>query len=210
MAGLFHETHTFVPQHTVLADFSIRRGKKILDRLGDGSTIDGFLEVAASKGWDVVPIVDYTALPAGTVEQEVLDSYWSELETGLRDALSSEKGLDGIWLALHGAMVTTECEDPEGELLSRMRQHPGAENLPLFGVFDLHATFTGPWRNMPMVWWPIAKTLTRMRAKPPCGRATLAGSSFRGGHDSADDVAKRADHVAADGHRHGRPPDARS
>ncbi|MBN9311396.1 M81 family metallopeptidase, partial [Devosia sp.] len=54
----------------------------------------------------------------------------------------AEGGLDGIWLALHGAMVTTESVDPEGELLARIRRIPGAAELPLFGVFDLHATFT--------------------------------------------------------------------
>lgn len=142
LAGLFHETHTFVSSVTGLADFTTRRGQQILDRWGDGSTIDGFLEVAAGEDWEVIPIVEFTALPSGTVEHSVLETYWTELETGLREALSTSAGLDGIWLALHGAMVTSECEDPEGELLSRIRRIPGAEALPLFGVFDLHATFT--------------------------------------------------------------------
>ena len=61
--------------------------------------------------------------------------------TALRRELQGS-GLDGIWLALHGAMVTTECADPEGELLGRIRAVPGADALPLFGAFDLHATFT--------------------------------------------------------------------
>ena len=52
------------------------------------------------------------------------------------------EGIDGIWLALHGAMVTTGSDDPEGDLLERIRALPGAKNLPLFAVFDLHANFT--------------------------------------------------------------------
>jgi microcystin degradation protein MlrC len=142
LAGLFHETHTFVSSRTRLGDFATRHGQELLDRRGDGSTIDGFLEVAESEDWEVVPVIDFTALPSGTVEHDVLETYWSGLEAGLREALSSEARLDAIWFALHGAMVTSECEDPEGELLSRIRQIPGAEALPLFGVFDLHATFT--------------------------------------------------------------------
>jgi microcystin degradation protein MlrC len=140
-AGLFHETHTFVPEPTRLADFSIRRGADVLARRGDGSTIDGFIEVADGAGWEIVPVADYGALPAGPVEHGVFEAFWTELEGALRRELRGG-GLDGLWLALHGAMVTTECEDPEGELLARIRAVPGAGDLPLFGVFDLHATFT--------------------------------------------------------------------
>ena len=52
-------------------------------------------------------------------------------------------GLDAIYLSLHGAMVTTELEDPEGELLARIRAMPGArEAADLLRVCDLHATLT--------------------------------------------------------------------
>ena len=141
LAGLFHETHTFVDETTSIADYSMNRGAAIVARRGDGSTIDGFLEVAEREGWEVVPIVDYSALPSGTTEQAVFEQFWTELRSGIADALKAG-GLDGIWLGLHGAMVTTKSVDPEGELLGRIRRIPGAEALPLFGVFDLHATFT--------------------------------------------------------------------
>ena len=58
LAGLFHETHTFVDEITGIADYSINRGEAITARRGDGSTIDGFLEVAEREGWEVVPFVD--------------------------------------------------------------------------------------------------------------------------------------------------------
>lgn len=140
-AGFFHETHTFVPELTRLSDFSIRRGAVLLARRGDGSMIDGFLEVAHQSAWDIIPVADYGALPAGPVDHAVMEAFWVELADALRGELQTG-GLDGIWLALHGAMVTTECEDPEGELLRRIRAVPGAQELPVFGVFDLHATFT--------------------------------------------------------------------
>ncbi len=38
--------------------------------------------------------------------------------------------------------VTDACEDPDGELLERIRAVPGATALPIFGVYDLHATLT--------------------------------------------------------------------
>lgn len=141
LGALFHETHSFVDEITGLADFTIRQGEELLQRRGDGSTVDGFLEVAAAEGWEVLPTVDYTALPAGTVDHAVFESFLREFDAGLRAALVAG-GLDGIWLALHGAMVTTECPDPEGALLAHIRSVPGCETLPVFGVFDLHANFT--------------------------------------------------------------------
>lgn len=141
LAGLFHETHTFVDEITGLDEFTINRGDAVIARRGDGSTIDGFLKVAEAEGWEVVPVADFSALPSGTADHAVFELFWTELRAGLVAALANG-GLDGIWLALHGAMVTTESVDPEGELLARIRTVPRAEELPLFGVFDLHATFT--------------------------------------------------------------------
>ena len=141
LAGFFHETHTFVADATPVADFAIRRGEALMARAGDGSTVDGFLEVAAAEGWSVVPVAEYTALPSGPIEHEVLEAFCDELAAGVAAALA-DGGLAGIWLALHGAGVTTGCVDVEGEILARLRTVPGAEALPIFGVFDLHATFT--------------------------------------------------------------------
>lgn len=121
--------------------FRIRRGEALLARAGDGSTVDGFLEVAAGEGWSVVPVCEYTAMPAGPIEHEVFEIFWQEFEAGLKAALA-DGPLDAIWLALHGAGVTTECEDIEGTFLARIRAVPGTETLPIFGVFDLHANFT--------------------------------------------------------------------
>ncbi|HTN97102.1 MAG TPA: M81 family metallopeptidase, partial [Nordella sp.] len=140
LAGLFHETHSFTEDVTRLADFAIRQGDEVLARRGDGSTVDGFLEVAEAQDWEVVPACDYTALPSGIVAHEVFEAFWTDLAKTLETGLA--QGLDGIWLALHGAMVTTECLDPEGELLARLRAVQGAGQLPIFAVFDLHANFT--------------------------------------------------------------------
>ncbi len=140
LAGFFHETYTFVGDVTPLADFSFHRGAALLARAGDGSTIDGFLEVAAREGWDVVPTLDAMALPSGTIDHAVFEAFWDELEPAVMEATRTP--LDGVWLALHGAAVTTGCDDVEGELLERLRRIPALAGLPIFGVFDLHATFT--------------------------------------------------------------------
>lgn len=137
LAGLFHETNTFVAQPTTLADFEVSRGAELLAFLGNGSPMDGFLHAARDFGWEVVPGVDFRCAPSGPVDDAVLETFWNELRARLETALKD--GLDAIFLVLHGAMATVGEPDVEGEILERIRQLPGAETLPVFAVLDLHA-----------------------------------------------------------------------
>ena len=140
LAGLYHETNTFVAEVTGVEQFSIRRGAELLACAGDGSPVDGFLEVATEERWSVVPAVSFSATPSGPVADAVFEEFWTALADAFATASASR--LDAIFLALHGAMVTETIEDPEGELLQRLRALPGAASLPIFGVFDLHASFS--------------------------------------------------------------------
>src|SRR5690349_16431136 len=140
IAGIFHETHSFSGDTTGLEGFVIHRGQQILDRRGDASQVDGFLSVAEREGWEVVPSAVYTGGASGTVDHAVFETFWSEVKPALEKAL--DDGLDAIHLSLHGAMVTSECDDPEGELMARIRALPGADTLPIYCVGDLHATLT--------------------------------------------------------------------
>ena len=138
--GLFHETHTFLPQPTRWADFAVTSGEAILAKAGDESPTAGFLEEAARHGWEVVPTVDARAMPSGPVEDAAFAQFWSEFEQRARPALA--KGVDAIFLVLHGAMATVSIEDVEGELLARLRALPGGAKPPVFGVLDLHGNIS--------------------------------------------------------------------
>lgn len=138
--GLFHETHTFLPEPTTWADFQVTLGADILGKEGDESPTAGFLEEARRFGWEVVPTIDARATPSGPVEDAAFERYWAEFEQRARPALAA--GVDAIFLVLHGAMATPLLEDVEGELLARVRALPGAAQLPLFGVLDLHGNIT--------------------------------------------------------------------
>lgn len=140
VAGIAHETHSFTPDITGLDKFTIHRGAQIPARRGDASQLDGFLSVAEREGWQVVPGAVYAGGASGIVDHAVFESFWNDTRPALEQGLAT--GLDGIFLSLHGAMVTSQCDDPEGELLSRIRAIRGAENLPIFGVGDLHGTLT--------------------------------------------------------------------
>jgi microcystin degradation protein MlrC len=138
IAGIYHETHTFVPGRTALADFAILCGREFWKTVGEPSPLGGAMEVARACGWDVVPAVDYRAIPSGTVEDAVLEAWWGEVQETAHTALQ-DGPLDGVYLVLHGAMVTETCRDVEGELLKRLRSIAGLADIPLVGVTDLHA-----------------------------------------------------------------------
>lgn len=139
-AGLFHETHTFLDERTRWEDFAVVCDQDVLSRRGDGSPTDGFLTTADELGFEVVPTIDARATPSGMVTDAAFERFWSEFERRARPALAA--GVEGIFLVLHGAMVTESHPDLEGEFLTRLRALPGAQGVPLFGVLDLHANVT--------------------------------------------------------------------
>lgn len=140
VAGLFHETHTFLAGSTGLADFEVKVGAQMLECAGDASPLGGALAAAKEFGWTVLPTADFRASPSATVTDEVVESFWREFHQRAEPELA--RGVDGIFLVLHGAMVSESLPDVEGELLARLRALPGAERVPVFGVFDLHANFS--------------------------------------------------------------------
>ncbi len=139
-AGLFHETHTFVDNLTRWSDFDVVCGNDVFKKRGDASPTDGFLEEAERLEFEVIPTVDARATPGGIVADEAFEAFWTEFEKRARPALLA--GVDGIFLILHGAMVTETYADLEGEFLTRLRALPGAATTPIFGVLDLHANVT--------------------------------------------------------------------
>ncbi|MFM9961603.1 MAG: M81 family metallopeptidase [Planctomycetaceae bacterium] len=140
IAGLFHETHTFLTERTPWSAFTVRRGNEFFTASGDGSPLAGVLDIADERGWEVIPTIDARATPSGTVEDQVFEQFWSELRATAEPAL--QQGLDGIYLVLHGAMVTETIRDPEGELVRRLRGLPGGNEVPIGGVLDLHGNIS--------------------------------------------------------------------
>jgi len=134
IAGLFHETHTFLDGLTPLSDFQIRRGEELWAFKGDSSPLGGVLELADEFGWEMIPAADYRAQPSAMVADEVIEQFWNDLAP-----YAAKAGYDAIYLVLHGAMVSQTILDVEGEILHRLRTLTA---VPIFGVFDLHANFS--------------------------------------------------------------------
>ena len=139
IAGFQHETNTFAPIATRFEDFDrggswpgITRGQAVIDVFSNlNIPIGGFIGAAAD--FDLIPILWAAAEPAAHVEQSAFDRIAAEICDGIAGA----GALDGVYLDLHGAMVTEDFEDGEGELLRRVRQTVGPD-LPIAVSLDLH------------------------------------------------------------------------
>lgn len=142
LAGLFHETNTFLQSLTTTEGFKVNHGEELLKFEGDPSPLGGVLEVARERGWEVVPAVDLRAMPGPTVADGVVELFWRSFREVAEK--QTRDGVDGIFLVLHGAMVSESFGDVEGEILWRVRGLDGLSGIPLCGVLDLHANFTEP------------------------------------------------------------------
>ena len=138
VAGLSHQTNTFVGGRTGLEDFEVRRGEEIL--LNNAAPIAGVSEVGREKDWEILPVVDMWAMPGATVADAVVDLFWAEFQA-VADS-EAMNGVDGVFVILHGAMVSESVRDVEGEILRRMRGIEHLSDVPICGVMDLHANFT--------------------------------------------------------------------
>jgi microcystin degradation protein MlrC len=138
LARFFHETHTMMGSFTDASKFVFRQGRELLDSEGDASPLGGMLEFAKQHGWEILPTAEAYAFPSGTIKHDVFERFWDAFYDKAIGPLES-KTIDAIYLVLHGASVTDECEDVDGEFLSRIRQLPNCQDLPIYGVYDLHA-----------------------------------------------------------------------
>ena len=138
IGGIIHESNTFSQDKTDFQDFSNRvvlRGTDIEPEFSTSAhEVGGFLAGAEQFGFDVVPTVVANATPAGPVTDQALDELTAELIDRLREA----QPIDGLLLALHGAMVVESFPDGDAEVLRRLRKALGDE-LPIVVTHDAHA-----------------------------------------------------------------------
>lgn len=143
-AELSHETNVFSVTPTDLAAFSasgIARGDAILDRSnGTNSAFGGFTRGASAEGFALLPVLSVWATPSGMVTAEAICSLTTEITDAIIASRSAGR-LDGVLLALHGAMVTEDDCDGDGALLGAIRAAAGPE-CPIVATLDLHANIS--------------------------------------------------------------------
>ena len=135
------ESHSFTPIDCSWEQFRaghIYRGAEILTRMaGNQVELAGALDAAKEQALDTVPLLACNAVSSGYVRADVFD----ELLGDLLERLEAQLPVDGLFLALHGAMVAEGDEDASGTVLARARELVGA-GTPIVASLDLHANVT--------------------------------------------------------------------
>lgn len=138
IGGLWHETHTFVNTRTTLDDFrayQFARGDDLCAKYeGTRTEVGGCIAGAHANGATVAPLLYAGAVPSGLVTREAYEWLRAELLAQLEEA----GAVDGIVLALHGAMVAEGVDDVEGDLLQAVRERVGTSR-PIVITLDNHA-----------------------------------------------------------------------
>jgi microcystin degradation protein MlrC len=138
---LSQETNHFVPMRTTVEDFAARlllHGDEILSGYGAALVeVPGFLAVLRDRGAEPVPLLCAGADSGGPVTRAAFETLLGEL----LHRLESAGRIDGVLLALHGAMVLEDSDDPEAEIISRVRARLPA-GTPVGVSLDLHGHVT--------------------------------------------------------------------
>lgn len=145
VGGFQHETNTFAPSKADYPAFEagggwpgVQYGDDLFAAV-EGANIPaaGAIERLRAHGHHLVGTAWAAASPSAQVTRDAYERIAGELVERLRAA----GRVDGVYLDLHGAMVSDEFDDGEGELLRRVREAVGAR-VPIAASLDLHANVT--------------------------------------------------------------------
>jgi microcystin degradation protein MlrC len=98
----------------------------------------GFVKAMDATGpWRPVPILIASSFPAGPIEQATFERILAIMLAGLEAALP----LDAVYICNHGGMTATHMFDPDGEIVTRVRQAVGPKTRVVL-TMDLHANIS--------------------------------------------------------------------
>ena len=125
VGGIHTECSTYNPLLARAEDFTILRGAEIL------ASPD--FACLAEYDWEVVPTFHARTIPGGPVARETYDAFRAEFLERLAAALP----IDGLYLAMHGAMKVEGMDDCEGDWIGAARAVVGPD-CPISVSYDLH------------------------------------------------------------------------
>jgi len=138
IAELKQETATFNPALSRYEDFRVHFGDEILAAYEETQTeLAGAIDVFRADGRiELIPTMAADAVSGGPVATTDLDRLLGEFA----DSIRKKHEVDGAYICFHGAMAGEEEGDPEGRVLSEIREILGER--PIVVSLDLHAVVT--------------------------------------------------------------------
>ncbi|MFC5445895.1 M81 family metallopeptidase [Rhizobium halophytocola] len=125
VGGIHTECSTSSPVLMKVEDFRVFRGPDLL-----GADYFSFLN---ADGIDHLPLLHARAVPGGPVSRAAYDAFKSEFLERLKASLP----MDGLYLAMHGAMNVEGMDDAEGDWISAARAVVG-DHVVIAASYDLH------------------------------------------------------------------------
>lgn len=137
LGDMHQESHSFNPQVMTEVSFAIVEGDDCVARYrGTNTVAGGIVDAAEAAGVGIIFPLGMHAPAGGRVDHQLYLRFKNSMLAAAR-----EGGFDAILLALHGAMMTTELDDPEADLMQALRNVVGSQ-IPITAGFDLHAHVT--------------------------------------------------------------------
>ena len=137
LAAFKQETSSFNPARMPYDMFNVLFGDELLALRGSNTEIAGALDIFAKReDIDLVPIYSASSVSGGPVADADLNRLMDELLTGIRNNAPA----DGMLMVFHGAMAGETEVDPEGHVLTEIRNILG--DVPIVTTFDLHGIIT--------------------------------------------------------------------
>ncbi|MCX5495295.1 M81 family metallopeptidase [Kaistia dalseonensis] len=125
VGGIHTECSTYNPLLARLEDFTVLRGAEI------PAAAD--FAVLGEWDWQILPTLHARAIPGGPVERATYEA----LKAEFLDRLQASLPIDGLYLAMHGAMNVEGMDDAEGDWIAAARAIVGDE-CPISTSYDLH------------------------------------------------------------------------
>lgn len=136
-----HETCTFCPGGDVtMADWTRIREMDVGDQvLTAGGYTRGFSSAMREyQGVELIGLTSPAGVYGGSSRSWSTRETFEEIMAGQIADLKAAMPVDGVYLALHGAMAVRDIPRPEAEIAKRIREVVGP-GVPIAATFDLHA-----------------------------------------------------------------------
>lgn len=132
VGGLHTECSTYTDVLQKTEDFKVLRGDDLM--------ISDFFSFLPRSSATIVPLLHARSTPGGAVSRTTYDQFKTEFLMKLELALG-EAPIDGLYLAMHGAVHVDGMDDAEGDWIEAARKCVGP-NYPISVSFDLHGNLS--------------------------------------------------------------------